>query len=127
VRKIRNRTAGGLLRSYRRSDRLQNKEFDLTLEFLEESIVGQPCYYCGSIEEIGMDRKDNSLGHVKANVVPCCYSCNFLRKDKLNVEDMKMLGEIMNANPGLREILHKRLPRNAIERAKTAKQLIGRA
>lgn len=51
-----------------------------------ESIVVQPCYYCGegqtikyrtkSFELNGIDRIDNLGGYVLGNVRPCCRICN---------------------------------------------------
>jgi hypothetical protein len=28
-----------------------------------------------------LDRKDNSIGHLLDNVVPCCIRCNYIRRD----------------------------------------------
>lgn len=41
-----------------------------------------PCHYCGiSIETIGLDRVDNERGYFIDNVVPCCRTCNFMKKN----------------------------------------------
>ena len=38
------------------------------------------CRYCGeTVLRISLDRIDNSQPHNKANVVPCCLRCNYLR------------------------------------------------
>lgn len=54
--------------------------FGLTEEkFLE--YWQQPCFYCGiSIETIGLDRMDNSRGYEEDNIVPCCPTCNRIKK-----------------------------------------------
>lgn len=56
----------------------------------------QPCHYCGTQELTcyfyhrsktvafqynTLDRKDSSLGHTVANVVPCCKQCNRAKQD----------------------------------------------
>jgi hypothetical protein len=54
------------------------------------SIIFSNCHYCGSapsntkrhknsiqpIAYSGIDRKDNAIGYVSGNVVPCCRVCN---------------------------------------------------
>jgi hypothetical protein len=53
--------------------------FDITLEeFI--NLWNKPCYYCNdTINGIGIDRKDNSLGYTVDNTVPCCTVCNFMK------------------------------------------------
>ena len=42
----------------------------------------QPCHYCGtSISMIGIDRTDNNKGYVIENCVPCCTTCNKMKRD----------------------------------------------
>lgn len=59
----------------------------------------QPCYWCGSppvtrefwkTEEKsrtikyacnGIDRKDNKKGYTKQNTLPCCWTCNRMKRD----------------------------------------------
>lgn len=53
-----------------------------------ETLMGQPCHYCGSVpsnvvksrnESVcysGIDRLDSSKGYTTDNVVPCCHVCN---------------------------------------------------
>lgn len=52
----------------------------------------KPCVYCGDTHLIGCDRIDNSKGHLKTNVVPCCCSCNKARGDSFSYEEMLVLG-----------------------------------
>ena len=41
------------------------------------------CYYCGSeIKTIGINRKDNNVGYILENCVPCCWSCNKFKRNK---------------------------------------------
>lgn len=57
-----------------------------------ENIIHKPCVYCGDTHLIGCDRIDNSKGHLKTNVVPCCCSCNKARGDSFSYEEMLVLG-----------------------------------
>lgn len=69
-------------------------EFLLTLEYFGE-YWGKPCCYCGSkIDTIGLDRVDNSLGYIVGNVVPCCYYCNWIKRDKTRLEFLEHCSRI---------------------------------
>jgi hypothetical protein len=88
-----------LFKTYRKSAKYRGYEFDLTLEVFG-SIVKENCHYCniepstilknGSGEFLynGIDRKDNSKGYLKANVLPCCTFCN-RAKGKLSYKAYK--------------------------------------
>jgi hypothetical protein len=61
------------------SDGKKGREFDLDMEFVKD-MISNPCTYCGrSTKFMGLDRIDNSIGHVKTNVNPCCRRCNLIR------------------------------------------------
>jgi len=64
-------------RSYKYKDKKTNLSFDLTLEE-SKAIMQLPCFYCAKLESRGLDRIDNSLGHIKGNIVPCCRTCNLM-------------------------------------------------
>ncbi len=65
----------------RGSDRKAGRENDLTREVVER-LLAKPCRYCGETQlRMTLDRKDNNVGHVVRNVVPCCERCNYLRRD----------------------------------------------
>lgn len=81
-----------MLSAYRNKDKKRNFEFNLDTEFLTK-LVSQSCTYCGDTKLIGADRIDNSKGHTKDNVLPCCYSCNTVRSNMFSVEEMKILGQ----------------------------------
>jgi hypothetical protein len=49
--------------------------------------------YCGDTKRIGCDRINNNFGHVKNNVVPCCYECNCARNSNFSYEEMRILGK----------------------------------
>lgn len=55
-------------------------------------LARQPCTYCGVWEPnaIGMDRVDSERGYHLDNVVPCCPTCNYLKRG-LTTEGFKTL------------------------------------
>ena len=53
--------------------------FDLDQEFIR-TLISSGCRYCGETElKMTLDRIDNNAGHTKANVLPCCLRCNYIR------------------------------------------------
>lgn len=67
-------------------------------EYLD--LITQPCYYCGkklASQGVGLDRRDNNVGYLVSNVVPCCGPCNLLRRDLLTTEEMKVVATALNA------------------------------
>ena len=70
-----------ILKDSKQSDRRAGRSNDLTREFVE-GLIFNGCQYCGETElKMTLDRKDNSIGHLKTNVVPCCIRCNYVRRD----------------------------------------------
>lgn len=69
-----------LLYSYLGSDRKRNRVCDLDLTFIKQSLE-KPCFYCGEndFNKLGLDRIDNTKGHLKSNVNTCCSNCNSIR------------------------------------------------
>lgn len=67
-------------KKYKRRSTSRGLNFELTLDFFKEQIK-KPCYYCGeTYKGIGFDRKDNSIGYIEHNVVPCCGGCNMMKR-----------------------------------------------
>lgn len=66
--------------SYKKGAKRRGYDFLLTKEeFLK--LWQKDCYYCGSkIKFIGIDRVDNNIGYTVDNIVPCCSTCNRLKK-----------------------------------------------
>jgi len=60
-------------------DTIRSLDNDLNLTFVTK-LLSNGCFYCGSTHRVGLDRKDNSLGHIQSNVVPACIRCNFIRR-----------------------------------------------
>lgn len=75
---------------YAKLDKGKGIETDLSVDFVERCLK-EPCIYCGYPSK-GLDRVDNSLGHIESNCVPCCDLCNFTRMDNYTHEEMKKLG-----------------------------------
>ncbi len=52
----------------------------------------QPCFYCFKVIDntsgYALDRLDNSKDYTLGNVVPCCKTCNWIRKDSLTSKEM---------------------------------------
>lgn len=81
-----------MLGAYRLRDKKRNLECDIDLQWLRE-FTAEGCHYCGDINRVGLDRIDNFIGHIKTNVVACCYSCNCARNNNFSYEEMLILGE----------------------------------
>lgn len=70
-----------LFYSYAKSSVYRNIEFLLTREEWDD-LVDSPCYYCTDISKPfgGIDRVDNTIGYVLENCVPCCKTCNLMKR-----------------------------------------------
>ena len=70
----------------RKNARIRKYKFELTQNDVTE-IINQACAYCGDAPNPfnGVDRKDNNIGYIKDNCVPCCFNCN-RAKGELSVE-----------------------------------------
>ena len=82
--------------SYRIKDLKKGLKYNLDIDWFINNIVYNKCIYCGDDKNIGCDRIDNSIGHIKSNVVPCCYTCNVVRNNIFSVEEMKILGSVIS-------------------------------
>ncbi len=73
----------GKVKAYRVVDKRKGRK-SITLEEFRTLLFSTPyCYYCGETNNyiLGLDRKDNTLGHEIANVVICCEKCNHFLTD----------------------------------------------
>jgi hypothetical protein len=52
------------------------------------------CHYCDR-QASGLDRVKNSEGHTKANCVPACVRCNWVRGSWLSYETMLEVGNLL--------------------------------
>lgn len=85
--------ASKMCSSYKKKDLTKRFSFDLTSEWMINNILFKPCTYCGDTDHVGCDRIDNSKGHTKDNVIPCCKDCNTVRGDMFSVEEMMEIGK----------------------------------
>ena len=53
--------------------------FSLNLEEFTH-LLGLNCHYCGIEKADGVDRKDSKYGYTKENSLPCCWTCNCMKK-----------------------------------------------
>lgn len=68
-----------ILQDSKESDRRKDRANDLTIEFIR-ALIEPGCSYCGETSlRMTLDRIDNELGHVQANVVAACIRCNYAR------------------------------------------------
>ena len=83
--------AFGTLKSYQKNDKIKGFDNDLDVKYVEV-MRREPCHYCG-YPSTGLDRLDNSIGHLKKNCVSACKECNIARNDLFSVEEMLILGQ----------------------------------
>ena len=72
----------------------ENTRFDFSLNELE-IFISKGCFYCGDIENIGLDRIDNNKGHCKTNVIASCSTCNMTRGNRFTVEEFIKIGQVV--------------------------------
>jgi hypothetical protein len=98
---------------YRLGALKRDLEWNLTKEEFAE-ITGKPCYYCkiessvttvgslglrldyGKYTSNGIDRKDNTKGYFKENVLPCCTRCNLAKGTQTYDEFIEWLKRLVN-------------------------------
>jgi len=97
--------------SYKIFDANKGLEFDLTLDYIKESLQ-KACVYCG-FSSTGLDRKNNSLGHTIKNTVSCCKECNSARMNHFSHKEMLKIGE------AIREVKIERTQNKLLEAVKS--------
>jgi hypothetical protein len=83
-------------------NRSRGLEFKVPYEQWTE-LIKLPCHYCGGMlpaHGSGLDRKDNSIGYVPENVVPCCTRCNKVKNNCVSYESMLLIGQILRKQDG---------------------------
>lgn len=83
-----NKRLSYMLSNYSRNDRVKGRDFNLTMQWCRENIVGKECDYCGTKELVGVDRIDNNIGHIESNCHPVCRKCNILKGRYRTHEEM---------------------------------------
>jgi len=96
-----------LLKGYKQNDIKANRDNDLDEIWLKQTIENAKCIYCELPEEdqMGLDRIDNSMGHIKTNCVPCCRVCNVVRGNIFTIEEMKLIGKTIKQIKETRKVL----------------------
>ena len=92
------RTTAAKFSTLKARGRKKNIEVALTFEQFE-ILNSLPCDYCGEpLPEVGygIDRKDNLLGYIPENSVPCCYRCNTMKGSYLTYDEMKLIWQRRN-------------------------------
>lgn len=84
------RRAHLLLTSYQAMDRKRGfgDDVDFDARWMVDNIFTKSCVHCGETDwrKLGCNRLDNTKGHTKDNVEPCCWECN----QKLEYDRRKM-------------------------------------
>lgn len=105
-RKKRNKYQNESLRprysAYKYGKRKQKRtevDFTLTLEQFAD-ITSQVCHYCDGYSPghdfCGVDRVDNDKGYVADNCVPCCSTCNFMKRNLTKEQFLEHVERIHN-------------------------------
>ena len=85
--------ASNLLASYRQAD--QQNGFDMPMLTRKDILVKAlaencRCVYCGTTENLGLDRLSRNRGHDVFNTLPCCRKCN-VKKNRKPLEEWLVL------------------------------------
>lgn len=95
---IANRTQHRRLGGAKRDAKIRGYDWTLTQEEWFAQIAENKCHYCqGILNETGsnLDRKDNSIGYLLTNVVPCCIECNTIKGPYLSYEEMLIVSKAL--------------------------------
>lgn len=97
------------LASYMRGARQRDLAWELTEEDFFR-LVALDCYYCGAPPSVvqrsgtyegcefthsGLDRVDSKIGYTLQNVLPCCPTCNFAKRDMPFDAFMEWIGRLV--------------------------------
>jgi len=108
-KRIYNKTKKGrsysTLKAYQKFDKIKNFDNDLDINFVF-SFKDSPCVYCG-YPSTGLDRIDNSIGHLKSNCVACCAECNIARNNNFTYTEMFLIGKTIKIIKDEREMKSK--------------------
>lgn len=90
--------ASKMISSYKAKDKSNGFDniCDISIDWMIDNILKKPCHYCGDTYRIGCDRIDNTKGHTKDNVVPCCIECNTARNNYFTYDEMRRLGKAIS-------------------------------
>jgi len=84
--------------TYKRGALRRGYAFELTLEEFSE-LWNKPCMYCAdTINGIGIDRINNSVGYTATNVIPCCTTCNWMKHSMTQEEFINKCKQIASVS-----------------------------
>lgn len=73
------------------------KGLEFSISFDEFSILKNgKCRYCGSNDEIGIDRIDSNKGYSIDNAAPCCRACNQMKWNRTTGEFIKHIKRVLD-------------------------------
>ncbi len=78
----------------------KGRELSWSIDFENYELLQQSgCFYCSenllNKTSVGLDRINNDLGYDLMNVLPCCGDCNKVRQDKLTVNEMTEVRQLL--------------------------------
>jgi len=106
--------AVAMINAYRKVDKNVGRTCDLDTDFMLNNIFNKPCSYCGSTDQIGCDRVDNRIGHIRTNVIPACKVCNMVRGNTFSYDEMIKIGLVIKEIRTHRTIIGVSPPRNGM-------------
>ena len=96
-----------LYNKFRYDRQRTNTECDITYDEFLEFVKIRECHYCKagiywaecSIGKNGqkynLDRKDNTKGYLKNNLVVCCWDCNEVKSNRFSYEQFLVIGDLI--------------------------------
>ena len=100
-----------LWNTYNRSAKKRKLDFTKNKEYFKK-LTSSKCYYCRDLPSNirksqskyesetkdyifnGVDRVDSKLGYIEGNVVPCCHTCNMMKRTQTYSEFMERIRKI---------------------------------
>lgn len=70
----------GMYNQYKSRCKKYKREFTISLEFFTTE-RHKTCKYCSGKDAGGLDREDNNIGYTPENAVPCCFTCNWMKRN----------------------------------------------
>lgn len=81
---LRRQTMADRYRLYQQNAKVRGCGFSLSLDHFID-LTSQTCTYCDQFtsgkSHVGIDRLVNNEGYTIANSVPCCWTCNRMKRD----------------------------------------------